>query len=87
MGVMVGRLDTSAKLVNFTVSVSISVSVSRTSCKYLLHQTVKYIEKLLNVRTAIGSSLYALGDDGRGYSSGQGCQDGGSRSFKYHRSF
>ena len=44
---------------------SIFGSLSRSSCQYLLHQTVKYIEKIPHVQTAVESSLYALGDSVR----------------------
>jgi exocyst complex component 7 len=74
MGATVRGSDTSTKLVNFTASVSIFVSLSRDSCRYLLHQTVKYIEKIPHVRTAIQSSLYALGDGN--WKMGEGIQVG-----------
>jgi exocyst complex protein 7 len=39
-----------------------------------LHQTVKYIEKIPHVRTAVESSLYALGDGN--WKMGEGIQVG-----------
>ena len=56
LGATVRGSDTSTKLMNFTVSVSIFVSLLWDSCRsymYLLHQTVKYIEKVPHVRTAV----------------------------------
>ena len=75
MGAMTRGSDTSANVMNFTVSVSTSVSLSRDSCWYLsLYQTVKYIEKIPYVQTAVESSLNALGDGN--WKMGEGVQVG-----------
>ena len=75
MGATARGSDTSTKLMNFTVLVSISVSLWRDSSQYLCsHQTVKYIEKIPLVRTAVESSLYALGDGN--WKMGEGVQVG-----------
>ena len=75
MGATARGSDTSTKLMNFTVSVSISVSLLRHSCRYLSSlQTVKYIEKIPRVRTAVESSLNALGDGN--WKMGEGIQVG-----------
>ena len=75
MGAMARGSDMSTKLMNFTIGVSISVSLSRDSCRHLSsYQTVKYIEKIPHVRNAVESSLHALGDGN--WKMGEGVQVG-----------